>query len=415
MTRTLPRGTILKYYGYQAADSVGFIWPVFTLFLLWNDLTYAQIGALSAISAVLVVGLEVPTGYVADRIGRRNAMALGMGAMTVSIAGFVVATTFLEFVVLYAFWSVSLALQSGTADAWLYDTLSEALRDEEFTRIRGRGGAVYQWTSGVTMILGGFLYVVHPTYPFFASAVLNAAGVVIVLTMPRNSRFRDDGVAADRLGPRQSLELVRAEFTRPGLRSFVAYVALFFAVTRTADEYIQPITTDVLEAAFEAVSLAGAIPEETTLGFLYAGFALLAAVASYHAETVRDLVGLRRTVVWLPIAVAGCLLLPRLVPLLAIPVFLAMKGASALWEPLVTQYLNDATGSAGRATVLSAASMAYALVRAPVMPLAGFAADVVGPVSTVAWLGVAFLLLAPGVALRWTAGPEPVDQSAGST
>ena len=57
------RWAVLSYYLFRVTDSVGFIWPVFTLFLLWNDLTFTQIGTLSAISAVLVVVFEVPTGY----------------------------------------------------------------------------------------------------------------------------------------------------------------------------------------------------------------------------------------------------------------------------------------------------------------------------------------------------------------
>jgi len=46
--------------------------------------------------------------------------------------------------------------------------LRERLDGATFTRIRGRGGAVYQLGSAVTMIAGGLLYVLHPTYPFVA-------------------------------------------------------------------------------------------------------------------------------------------------------------------------------------------------------------------------------------------------------
>src|SRR6056297_679566 len=164
----------------MATYSVGFIWPVFTLFLLWNDLTYTEIGLLSAVSAVLVTVLEVPTGYLADRVGRRTVLQLGLLAMTASLLGFVVADAFWHFVGLYALWSLSTAFHSGTADAWLFETLRESLREDDFTRVRGRGGAVYEWTSASTMIVGGLLYVVHPAYPFVASAVLHGLGIFVV-------------------------------------------------------------------------------------------------------------------------------------------------------------------------------------------------------------------------------------------
>ncbi|WP_306052193.1 hypothetical protein [Natronococcus wangiae] len=44
-----------------------------------------------------MIALEVPTGSVADRIGRRNCPAPGMGAMTLSLGGFVFAVALLEY------------------------------------------------------------------------------------------------------------------------------------------------------------------------------------------------------------------------------------------------------------------------------------------------------------------------------
>ncbi|SDR35757.1 MFS transporter [Natronobacterium texcoconense] len=413
MVRDGPQPVVLTYYLYQAADSVGFIWPIFTLFLLWNDLTYTQIGTLSALSAILVVSLELPTGYVADRYGRRTALAIGMTAMAVSTAGFVVADTFLEFAALYALWALSMALQSGTADAWLYDALRGAVDDRSFTHVRGRGGSVYQWMSAVTMVAGGFLYVVHPTYPFVASALLNAVGVLIVLAMPRNPRF-ESSTGDDRVGVRESVSILTTQFATPALRVFVVYVALFFGVVHAADEYIQPITVDVVEArvgdVLSSPELAGLpIQAETTLGFVYAGFAVVAAVASYHAETVRRHVGLRRALVALPVCVAAAFLLPLVFPLLAIPVFFAMKGGAELVTPLVAQYVNDRTGETSRATVLSTISMAKAGVRAPLMPLAGLVADVASPITAVGTLGGGFLTVA--VLIIAVASPVVIDAS----
>lgn len=407
---------VAKYYLYQAADSVGFIWPVFTLFLLWNDLSYTQIGTLSAISAVLVVVFEVPTGHLADRFGRRTVLASGMVAMALSTAGFVVATTFAAFVALYVLWALSMALQHGTADAWLYATLRERTDAEAFTRIRGRGGAVHQLVSVGTMVAGGLLYVVHPTYPFVASAVLNAVGAAVVFTMPRNAAVEDDIV-----GFREAVGVVRSQLADPSLRVVIPYVALFFAIGSVADTYIQPITVEVLGAVSTPAVLASAtgnpsVPAPVTLGVMYAGFALVAAVASYHAETVRAWLGLRRALLVLPVLTAALFVVPLAVPLAAVPVFFVMKGAGDLSRPLVGQYLNDRTEEAGRATVLSAASMVYAFVRAPLKPLAGLLADAASPLVTVGALGVGFLLVAAAVVLiRMPLDPEDRRRAAGDS
>jgi MFS family permease len=385
-----PRPAVAKYYLFQVTNSVGFIWPIFTLFLLYNDLTFTQIGTLSALSAVLVVAFEIPTGYLSDRIGHRNTLALGMGAMALSLAGFVVASTFLAFVLLYVVWAGAMALRHGTADAWLYEMLRARTDEHTFTRVRGRGGAVYQLSSAVTMIAGGLLYVLHPTYPFVASALLNGLGVVVVLGMPAVE------AETEHVGVTEILGVLRGRFTRPSLRVFVPFVALFFAVVTTADTYIQPITVAVFESlSVEAVPIltqAPAVPEEASLGFVYAGFALVAAVASYNAEAIRDRVGLRRALLGVPLVTALLLLVPLALPALAIGAFFVMKGAMALSKPLVNQYLNDRIGTASRATVLSAAQVSYAAVRAPLKPLVGGLADLTTPIGAVATLGAGFLV-----------------------
>lgn len=435
--------TILSYYGFMATYSVGFIWPVFTLFLLWNDLTYTEIGTLSAVSALLVVVLEIPTGYLADRIGRRRVLLLGLVAMATSLLGFVVARAFWHFLVLYALWSISTAFHSGTADAWLYDTLKESLREEEFTRVRGRGGAVYEWTSAGTMICGGFLYVLHPTYPFVASAALHGLGLLAVATMPRNTQYRDSvadggtestgGVETDAAGEdvsessseadaaeatnsaertaatsfRRSLSVTRTVLFSRELRLFVGFVACFFAVVQATDTYIQPITEAVLADALESVTLAGReIPEPALLGVLYACFAIVGAIASDRAGAIRERFGSRTAVLWIGVGVAAALLAPWALPLLAIPVFVFMKGAYTLSKPLVTQHVNDHTGTASRATVLSATSMSFAVVRAPLKPVAGAVADATSPLSTVALLGIVLLGVCGVVGALGPSGPD---------
>lgn len=434
-----PRPAVLKYYCYQAASSVGFTWPILTLFLLHRGLTFTRIGTLSAVSALLVVVLEVPTGALADRIGRRNVLAVGMAAMGLSHAGFVVAETFPAFAALYAVWAVGLACRSGIADAWLYETLRDALDADAFTRVRGRGGAVYQWTSAVTMIVGGALYVADPTYPFLAAALLNVVGLAAARSLPRNGRYadgeavdrdvdsnvdpgaadRDDPEAADRddpetadrdvdpsvaddtgpsvaddaVGVRESLATLRSAASDPTLCAYVAYAALFFAVVGTVDTYIQPIAVDAFGGDTPIGTLLGPLPEEVALGVTYAGFAAVAAVASDAAAGVRARIGLRRAVLLVPVAVAATLLVPAASLALAVPAFFVLKAGGELARPLVNQFVNDRTGSMGRATVLSATSMAYAFVRAPLKPLAGYVADLTAPTIAVAALGGGFLIV----------------------
>lgn len=81
---------VTKFYLLQATRSVGFISPVFTLFLL-RALNFTQIGLLTAFSAALAVGV----GVLADRAGRQAAghpSAVGETTLAALGAAFLVAT-----------------------------------------------------------------------------------------------------------------------------------------------------------------------------------------------------------------------------------------------------------------------------------------------------------------------------------
>ena len=379
---------VRRYYLYQATASAGFVTPVFTLFMLARGLSYSEIAALSAVVAVLVTAGEIPTGYVGDRIGRRNSLIVSAALLLSSLVGFVWARSFAAFVVLYALWAFGLTFRSGSDSAWLYDTLRARGDEDRFTGVRGRGQSVRRGASVAAMIAGGLLYVTGPTLPFVGAALLTAAGVPVLLSLPRNEAYAEGG--GDRRTVREAASVVRTALTRAELRTFVFYVGLFFGAVSAANTYVQPITVGVLER--DAAWLG--VPEAATLGVLYAGFTGVAAVASYHAGTAESALGLRTAVLLVPVALGAALIAPWIAPALAVPVFLAMRAGDALLRPLVGRYLNDRIDAAGRATVLSAASMAYALLRAPLILAGGVVADAAGPLVAVAGFGGTFLVAA---------------------
>ncbi|RNJ26456.1 MFS transporter [Halosegnis longus] len=383
----LPSRVVATYYAYQATLSFGFFAPVFTIFLLARDLSYTEIALLSTESAILTVVGEVPSGYLGDRLGRRTSLLVSTTAMTLSIAGFVVAESFPAFVILYGLWALARVFRSGTGDAWLYETLRDRLNDERrFTAVRGRGRAVTLGVTVVATLAGGALYTVQPALPFAVSAGLHALGVPILLSFPKTTAFEDGRDGA--VPVRATARVVREQLTAPGTRTVVAVAAVLFAYTNTVNSYVQPTVRDVVGLP---VSL---------LGPLYAGFTLVSAVAGYYTGAVDAWLGSRRTVVLAaPLVILGVGLV-TLFPLLAIPAFLAYKGAATLLRSVTAGFLNDRVTDAGRATTLSAASMTYALARLPLLVAAGAFADRRGPRPVFGAVAVVCLL---AIALLWLA------------
>jgi hypothetical protein len=389
---------------------------VFTLFLL-RSLTFTQVGLLSALSAAVVVAGEVPTGYVGDRLGRRTSIGLSIGLKALSLAGFVVAETFLAFAVLYLPWAVGMTFASGSIDAWLYDTLDERLDAAAFTRVRGRGQAVMQWTSVATAVGGGALYAVDPTWPFIGSVLLNVLGLVVLTSLPANRAYR--GATEDRRAAptaNETIAVLRRAVSTPSLRAFVLYVTLFLAVVSASTTYVQPVAEALFVSAegevtapvagLQSGSLVDGLPVGLGLGLLYAGFTGVSAVASQHAGALEDRVGFPRLLAVVSVGTAVLLVLPRLTLLLALPLFVAQRASRSLLLPMINGRVSGAVADAGRATVLSAVSLLVRLWKLPLAVGAGVLADeagrgaeattALGETTALAALGGLFLVVALG-------------------
>ena len=381
---------VLKYYAYEATTTFGFLAPVYVLYHLDSGLSYAQIGILGSVAAGAAVAGELPTGYLGDRIGRRNCLIVGSALFVASSVGFVVAGSFPAFVALWILWGLAGAFQSGSADAWLYDALDDG--EEAYTRVRGRGGSIDLWVTAGSMLVAGLLYELDPRLPFLATGALAALSIPVVLAFPGTAAAPDDG---EQITALEALPAVREQLTAPPLRSVVLYAALFFGIVGAAEEFVQPIATRAL-----------ALPR-FALGPLYAGITAVAAVASYYADAIETRLSTRGALLVVPVGTGLLFVAPALAAVAAVPMFVARKAAPAALTPIVNGVVNDHTDSANRATALSATSLVYALVGLPLGPLAGVAADRAGLLPAMALLGGGFLA---GASLFY--GREPPDGAA---
>ena len=423
------RGLVRRYYLYRATISVGFITPIFTLFLL-RTLTFTQVGVLSAVCSALSVVGEIPTGYVGDRLGRRANLLLSVLFTVTSLAGFVLASGFLWYGFLYALWALALTFRSGSMDAWLYDTLSERLDSGQFSHIRGRGDAMQNWTAAVSMVAGGLLYGLDPTYPFVAAVGFNSLGSIALLSLPKNRQYADRGAdsdSGDRLHPLETVSVIRTYLARPPLRALVLYIGLFYAVLSVSHTYVQPMVVETLGPYVAALGvqvpaggpMAAARAGEAGaalalgLGVLYAALTAVSSAGGYYAGAIEARLGVRKAVVVVPALTAVVLVVPLWIALVALPTFATIRTAKPLVQPIANGYINDHVEAVGRATLLSAVSMSYMALRTPLALAAGVAADATTATTAVAALGGLFLVAGGAVWLFGAIAPETVAASDG--
>lgn len=395
----LPPPSILKYYVYKSTKGVEFYRPVMYLFFLAQGLTFTQIAILEVIYNLTTLLGEIPTGYVGDRVGRRNSLLAGTVLISLTLLGIGLASSFWALAGLYVCWSMGYNFRSGSEDAWLYDTLTGDRSGDEFAHVRGRGESVALASGAGAAVVGGYLGSIDLSYPWFVAAAVTAVGVVVLLTVDESEAHKRTD--STELSFRRTLSIIRQTVTQRNVRAFVLYYyVVYAAVTYLVFVFLQPV--------FETVVLdlgASQSQVRSLLGWFYAAYSLFGAGLSYYTGAIRAHLGLRTWFLWLPFVVGGALVGMYFVPVLALPAFLLIRGLSDVTRSFAGQYINDRIETMGRATVLSAMAMVSGLAVLPFQLGSGIVSDVVSPLFALAMAGVVLVLSATGIVL-WEAPIE---------
>lgn len=76
-----------------------FVAPLIVVFLRDRGLTMTQVMLLETIFALAIIALEIPSGFAADRIGRRSALTAGMALVTTAALPYGLGQRFGDFVI----------------------------------------------------------------------------------------------------------------------------------------------------------------------------------------------------------------------------------------------------------------------------------------------------------------------------
>ena len=101
------------------------VWPILTIFLVRNQLSPTEIGIVFAVGVLIGLILEVPSGAIADRIGRKTCLIISMLGCAASMFLFWLSHGFWGFLIANALYWAAGSLWTGTHNALIYETLKE--------------------------------------------------------------------------------------------------------------------------------------------------------------------------------------------------------------------------------------------------------------------------------------------------
>jgi len=227
---------IRTYLGVAATTTLAqsLIWGVNTLFLLSVGLDIFQVMLVNAAYTVAQVIFEVPTGVVADTIGRRVSYLLAVGVILVSTllyVGFGLAGYGLwPFAAASALLGVGYTFYTGAVDAWMVDALHSVGYEGRLEPIFARYGITFGIFMLIGTTLGGLLGQVDLWIPYVARAVVLVPAFLLGLLVMRDLGFKGRPLTLGSFGG--ETRRIATEGVTYGLRDKVVRFIMFSSLVQ---------------------------------------------------------------------------------------------------------------------------------------------------------------------------------------
>jgi MFS family permease len=374
-TRSIQRTYLLLMLGNTLAAS--FIWGINTIFLLDAGLTNLEAFAANAFFTVGMVVFEVPTGIVADTIGRRMSYLLGTVTLAASTLFYVllwqIEAPFWEWAIASMLLGLGFTFFSGAVEAWLVDALAATGFTGEIETVFGRGQIVTGAGMLTGSVAGGFIAAqVSLGAPFVLRGVVLAVMFVVAFRMMHDVGFTPEQGGRPLAEMRKIAEASIEYGWRVPAVKWLMVEALFTGGVGIYGFYaLQPYLLE-LYGDPEAYQVAGLVAA------VVAGAQIVGGMA---APRIRRMFK-RRTSALL---VTATLSAASLAVMGAIESFAVVIAAVVVWGllfaatmPIRQAYLNGLIPSRQRATILSFDSMMTSSGGVWAQPALGRAADAWG-------------------------------------
>jgi MFS family permease len=373
--RSIQRTYLLLLLGNTLAAS--FIWGINTIFLLDAGLSNLEAFAANAFFTAGMVFFEVPTGIVADTVGRRASYLLGTLTLTASTLLYVVLwqveAPFWQWAIVSLLLGLGFTFFSGAVEAWLVDALAATGYSGEMETVFGRG----QMVTGAAMlggsVAGGFIaQQTSLGVPFVLRGVILSVMFVVAFRLMHDIGFRPEKGGRP-LAEMRKVASASIEYGWhvPAVKWLMVEALFTGGVGIYAFYALQPYLLE-LYGDPQAYQVAGVVAA------IVAGAQILGGVA---APSIRRLFHRRTSAL---IATAGLSVI-TLGLIGIVESFWAVIGLTAVWgllfaaaRPIRQAYINGLIPSRQRATILSFDSLMASSGGVWTQPVLGRAADVWG-------------------------------------
>lgn len=337
------------------------IMPIVALFYNENGLDDFDIFLLQAIYSVSVAIMEIPSGYMADVVGRKKTLILGSIMGTLGYLIYSVSNSFSGFLAAEIILGIGGSFISGADSAMLFDSLAATKRQHRYLQFEGRITSLGNFAETAAAVFGGLIAALLSYRAVYISQAMIAAlavpAALLLIEPPRD-------VHIARPGLQHILSVCKSSIlTNKKLSS-----AIFLSSTTGIATLCMAWCSQIYFVAngFTEVSIT---PLWVSLNLTVA---IVAAFASSAIKILGKKVSLLLIIFYLPATYIFLGWLPLIPALACLFLFYAVRGYAT---PVVKDLINQNCSSSTRATVLSIRSLVIRLGFALLGPSIGLVSD----------------------------------------
>jgi MFS family permease len=359
------QGNIWKLYIIRALFWTHFFAAVMVPFYTqWGHVKLSTVFIINAWFMLWNFFLEVPTGTVADFLGRKISLAVGGLVAAVAALVYISQPSLSRFLIAEVLFATAYTLHSGADEALAYDSLKLMNRTEDASRVLSRMEAFKLF--GINLgTLTGSLIAAHwglaapmaayalPAFLAFLVA-LSLREVTVDTTPTRRARYH--------------------QILFDGARFFVRHKAIFLVSIELA---ITNALAWGLIWLFQPLLTRSGMPI-AYFGFVHAAACLAQILFLSQVQRLEKLFGSKRRLLLVATTISGLAFIllgvNRMLPIVIAGIVVGF-AFSLPRIPIYSAYINAQTPSDKRATVLSFSSMCRTIIIVIVNPLTGYAAE----------------------------------------
>ena len=343
--------------------SVGFrpAGSVWVLLLALRGFSLVEIGLAEAVFHAVSFCCELPSGLLADVLGRKRTLTASHVMFVLSTLLMVVSKGMVGVCLSLAVSALGYNLESGTREAITYESILQAGHETDYLKFSSLQNGVYRFSSGGAMLLAGATVLLGWRWAYLLDTGIALIGLVAALNITEPER--DASKITLRTLPAALSETIRGTWTLLKSDSTAVRIMVLNALVGVCATLTGFYLQEKVEAAVTVPALLG--PALFALG-LGGGLAGLLTGRLDRLSYPKAVAVTGTGVLLCALAARGTFL----------PVLMASGLMSGLLDNSIQlvsgKKLNDRFPSAQRATLISVSSMIFSVFMIPLSPLFGW-------------------------------------------